>query len=166
MPESASFVQQGNASKSQVAVGLIGVEFPADLLFYAAKWGAVLRSESFQQKVPDRLRGWKERRREIKAVRAAVRGAALDRIVGEIGRADGLKKREVLKQRGRSQEAKGVALTLALGPVGLSFREFGGILRRIGLRRRRAANSPEVRARRPREVESRFVLFKKDVSRN
>ena len=91
----------------------------------AARWGAVLGSESFQQRVLDRLRGWKERRREIKAVRAAGRGAGLDRIVGEVGRAYGLKKREVLGQRGRIQEAKGVALTLAWDLSGLSLRELG-----------------------------------------
>jgi putative transposase len=89
------------------------------------KWGAVLGSESFQQRVLDRLTGWKERRREIQAVRAASRGAGLDRIVSEVGRAYGLTKSEVLGQHGRIQEAKGVALTVAWDLSGLSLRELG-----------------------------------------
>jgi chromosomal replication initiation ATPase DnaA len=90
-----------------------------------ARWGAVLGSESFQQRVFDRLSRWKEKRREIKAVRAAGRGADLERILSEVGRLYGLKRREVLEQRGRTQEAKGVALTLAWDLCGLSLRELG-----------------------------------------
>ena len=92
-----------------------------------AKWQAVLGSEAFEQQVRDRLGAWRERRREIKAVREVARGISVEEIVGKVGRAYGLSGQAVREQRGRSQEAKGVALTVAWDLSGLSLRELGAI---------------------------------------
>jgi chromosomal replication initiation ATPase DnaA len=90
-----------------------------------AKWQAVLGSEKFQQRVRDRLRGWKERRREIVAVRQSGPLKRPEDIVREVGRAYGMKAREVRQERGRRQEAKGAAMSLIWEMCGLSLREIG-----------------------------------------
>ena len=77
-----------------------------------AKWQAVLGSERFHQRVRDRLSGWKEKKREIKAVRQCGTSEEAGAIVREIARMYRLRERDVREQRGREQEAKGVAMTL------------------------------------------------------
>lgn len=105
-----------------VEEGLIG---PVANPLEQVRWSAVLGSESFQQRVLDRMSEWKEKSREIKALRQVARGPELESVAAEVGRAYELDTDSVLKQRGRLQEAKGVALTVAWYLCGLSLRELG-----------------------------------------
>ena len=91
-----------------------------------AKWQAILGSENFQQAVRDRLSGWKEKkRREVKAVRQAGPVVPAERIVTAVARAYDMTIQAVREQRGRDQEAKGVAMTLIWDLCGYSLREIG-----------------------------------------
>lgn len=98
-----------------------GLLEPVANLSTAVRWGAVLGSEKFQQRVLDRLSDSKGRRREIKAVRQL----SLEEVAAETGRAYGMSGGEVIRQRGRNQEARGVALTVAWDLCGMSLRELG-----------------------------------------
>lgn len=90
-----------------------------------AKWGAVLGDEDFQQRMRDRLSGWKEKKREVKAVRDCKPMEEPGRIVHAVARAYGLGADNVREQTGRKQEAKGVATTLVWDLCALSLREVG-----------------------------------------
>ncbi len=117
-----------------------------------AKWQAVLGSESFHRKVRDRLERWKEDKREIKAVREWGAGRGWQEIVREVGRAYGMSAQAVRQQRGRNQEAKGVALLLIWERCGLSLREIGEFFGGMDY----AAVAQQVRRTRLREEEGRL----------
>jgi hypothetical protein len=93
-------------------------------------------SRVFQQRVLDRVSSWDEKRREIKALRRTTTPLT-EAVVAEVARAYNLTQREVREQRGRNQEAKGVAMTLIRDLCGVSLREIeamfggkGGIMQR------------------------------------
>jgi chromosomal replication initiation ATPase DnaA len=119
-----------------------------------AKWQAILGSENFQQKVHDRLSGWKEKRREVKAVRQASPGMPAERIVAEVARAYDMTIQAVREQGGRDQEAKGVAMMLIWDLCGLSLREIGTMFGG----RDYAAVAQQVRRTRLREPKKRLRI--------
>ena len=95
-------------------------------LLEEAKWQAILGSENFQQAVRDRFSGWREKkRREVKAVRQAGPVVPAERIVTAVARAYDMTIQGVREQRGRDQEAKGVAMMLIWDLCGYSLREIG-----------------------------------------
>jgi len=114
-----------------------------------AKWQAVLGSEGFHRRVRDRLLGWKEKRREIQAVRHCSKGPGLEEIVRAVARAYGLSARALREQRSRKQEAKGVAMTLVWEMCGLSLREIGEYFGRMDY----AAVAQQIRRTRIRQEE-------------
>jgi chromosomal replication initiation ATPase DnaA len=120
-----------------------------------AKSQAILGGENFQQAVRDRFSGWKEKkRREVKAVRQAGPVVPAERIVKEVARAYDMTTQAVLEQRGRNQEAKGVAMMMIWDLCGYSLREigimFGG--------RDYAAVAQQVRRTRLRDKKKRFKI--------
>lgn len=119
-----------------------------------AKWQAILGSENFQQKVHDRLSGWKEKRREVKAVRQASPGMPAERIAAEVARAYDMTIQAVREQRGRDQEAKGVAMMLIWDLCGCSLREIGTMFGG----RDYAAVAQQVRRTRLRESKQRLRI--------
>lgn len=91
-----------------------------------AKSQAILGGENFQQAVRDRFSGWKEKkRREVTAVRQAGPVVPAERILKEVARAYDMTTQAVREQRGRDQEAKGVAMMLIWDLCGYSLREIG-----------------------------------------
>ena len=91
-----------------------------------AKAQAILGGEDFQQAVRDRFSGWKEKkRREVKAVRQAGPAVPAERILKKVAGAYHMTTQAVREQRGRDQEAKGVAMMLIWDLCGYSLRERG-----------------------------------------
>ncbi len=119
-----------------------------------AKWQAVLGSEDFHQEMKDRLSGWKEKEREVKAVRSCRGEEEPGGIVRQIARAYGMGEEEVRKQRSRTQEAKGVAMTLVWELCALSLREVGEYFDGMDY----AAVAQQVRRTHLRDNERRLVL--------
>jgi REP element-mobilizing transposase RayT len=120
-----------------------------------AKWQAILGSENFQQTVHDRLSGWTEKkRREVKAVRQAGLVVPAERIVSAVARAHDMTIQGVREQRGRDQEAKGVAMTLIWDLCGYSLREIGTMFGG----RDYAAVAQQVRRTRLRDQEKRLRI--------
>ena len=88
-----------------------GVVEPMTSPLEEAKWQAILGSENFQQAVRDRFSGWNEKkRREVKAARQTGPVVPVERIVTAVARAYDMTIQAVREQRGRDQEAKGVAM--------------------------------------------------------
>jgi len=120
-----------------------------------AKWQAILGSENFQQTVRDRFSGWNEKkRREVKAVRQTGPVVPAERIVKAVARAYDMTIQAVREQRGRDQEAKGVAMTLIWDLGGYSLREIGTIFGG----RDYAAVAQQVRRTRLRDQEKRLKI--------
>ena len=119
------------------------------------KWQAILGSENFQQVVRDRLIGWeKKKRREVKAVRQAGPAVPPEGIVTAVARAYDMTSEAVREQRGREQEAKGVAMTLIWDLCGCSLREIGAMFGG----RDYAAVAQQVRRTRLRDQKKRLKI--------
>ena len=117
--------RQRVAYRRYVEEGLLReVENPLE----ASKWQAVLGSERFAQQVIDQVSDWRERRRESRALRQTRRhGPSPEAIVAEVAKAYGMTPSAVLQQRGRNQEAKGVAMALIWQLCDRSLREIGAM---------------------------------------
>ena len=131
--------------------------------FEEAKWQAVLGSEDFQQRMRDRLEDLPQRRREVKAVREVLDGGKLrEKIVKLVAGKYGLTAKGVREQSGRSQEAKGVAMTLVWDRCGMSLRELGEYFGGLDY----AAAAQQIHRTRQRAAQSRLQKGWKQLQKN
>jgi putative transposase len=95
--------------------------------FAAVRWQAVLGSESFAQKVRDRLGGRHREGREITSLRRARRATEPKTLLGKVAKKYGLSSEQLTKPGQRGMEAKNVAMWMLWEITALSLREIGEI---------------------------------------
>lgn len=117
--------------------------------FEAVQWQSVLGSESFAQRVKDKLHSHSHHGREVTAVRRAGRQSDPQKLVARVAAHYGVAASELLRQRVHGWEARNVAMWLVRRRGDLTLREigslFGGIdyaavsqrIRRVEARRHR-----------------------------
>ena len=99
--------------------------------FEAVRWQTVLGSESFGQKIQDRLRGLERDGREVTAVRRGAKRVLPLEVIRLIARSYGMSEKDLLERGGYGLEARNVAMAMVWERCALSLREigqlFGGI---------------------------------------
>lgn len=99
--------------------------------FEAVRWQAVLGSESFTQKIQDRLRNLERHGREVTAVRRGTKRVLPSEVIGLVARSYAVSGESLVKRGGYGLEARNVAMALVWERCALSLREigqmFGGI---------------------------------------
>jgi putative transposase len=111
-----------------VEEGLVGeLENP----FEAVQWQAVLGSESFAQKIRDRLRNLERHGREVTAVRRGAKRVLPLEVIRHVARSYAVPESSLVEPGGYGLEARNVAMALVWEKCALSLREigqmFGGI---------------------------------------
>jgi chromosomal replication initiation ATPase DnaA len=91
--------------------------------FEAVQWQTALGSESFAQKMRDRLHSLQRDGREVTAVRLS----EPNKMIHGVAQKYGLSARQLLESGGYGLEAKNVAMWLVWEQSGLSLREIGSL---------------------------------------
>ena len=95
--------------------------------FEAVQWQAILGSESFAQKIQDRLRTLERQGREVTAVRRGAKRVSPWDAIKVVAKCYGVPARELVARGGYGLEARNVAMALVWEKCGLSLREIGGL---------------------------------------
>lgn len=99
--------------------------------FEAVQWQAILGSESFVQKIRDRLGSLKRHGREVTAIRRGIKRALPSEVIRLVAQSYGVPKKRLLEPGGYGLEARNVAMAVVWERCALSLREigelFGGI---------------------------------------
>lgn len=99
--------------------------------FKAVQWQAVLGSESFAQKIRDRLRDLERHGREVTAVRRGAKRVLPSKVLRHVARSYGVTESSLVERGGYGLEARNVAMALVWEKCASSLREigqmFGGI---------------------------------------
>lgn len=99
--------------------------------FKAVQWQAVLGSESFVQKVQDRIKEMKQHGREVTAVRRGAKRSSPSEVIRLVAQSYAVPEGALMARGGYGLEARNVAMALVWERCALSLRElgqlFGGI---------------------------------------
>ncbi len=93
--------------------------------FEAVRWQAVLGSESFVQKVRDRLKGLHRHRREIPSLRRIGEGVRTEKVLEKVAKKFKVKSNRLLRKGERGLEARNVAMWMIWESGTKSLREIG-----------------------------------------
>jgi len=127
--------------------------------FQAVQWQTILGSESFGQKVLDRLQGGMDKRREVSSKIRVSMAAAPEGILAMVGKKYGIKPERLLQRGEWGLAARNLAMwlvwercELSLGEIGKLFGglDYAAVAQRI--RRARLSLSPRARQRLLREM--------------
>jgi REP-associated tyrosine transposase len=93
--------------------------------FAAVRWQAVLGSESFVQKLRDRLKGLHRHRREIPSLRRIGEGVRTEEVLEKVAKKFKVKSNRLLRKGERGLEARNVAMWMIWESGTKSLREIG-----------------------------------------
>jgi chromosomal replication initiation ATPase DnaA len=92
----------------------------------AVQWQTALGREHFLQRLKDHLeKKGQTRHREVPALRQLRRRPAAQTVLGDVARAYGCSKEQLLERGTRGNEARAVAMVLVWDRCGMSLREMG-----------------------------------------